>query len=63
MLSGTGRLIVQGDPERPTRAFVYLPIDVARDSQFPAGGNRNVHVELDTATNSIRISFGDPTEA
>jgi len=35
MLEGEGRIIVQGQPERPTKLFVYVPVEIARDSQFP----------------------------
>ena len=57
MLSGEGRLIVQGDIDRPTRAFIYLPVEVARDSQFPfKDGNCQVHVEVNPQTKGLSIS-------
>lgn len=57
MLAGQGRLIVQGDVDRPTRAFIYLPVEVARDSQFPfKEGNCQVNVEVNLQTKGLSIS-------
>jgi hypothetical protein len=57
MLVGQGRLIVQGDVDRPSRAFIYLPVEVARDSQFPfKEGNCQVQVEVDLQTKGLLIS-------
>ncbi len=62
MLAGQGRLIVQGDDDRPSRAFIYLPVEVARDSQFPfKEGNCQVQVEIDLKTKGLSISpVADP---
>jgi len=57
MLSGQGRLIVQGDADRPSRAFIYLPVEVARDSQFPfKDGNCQVQVVVNLQTKGLSIS-------
>jgi hypothetical protein len=47
MLSGAGRIIVQREDDRAVKVLVYVPIDVARDSQFPFqdSGPVNVRVE------------------
>lgn len=62
MLSGQGRLIVQGDVDRPSRAFIYLPVEVARDSQFPFKGNCQVQVSVDLQTKGLSISAIDDSE-
>ncbi len=56
MLSGQGRLIVQGEADRPARAFIYLPVEVARDSQFPFKGNCQVQVSVNLQTKGLTIS-------
>ena len=62
MLSGQGRLIVQGDVDRPSRAFIYLPVEVARDSQFPFKGNCQVHVSVDLQNKGLSISAVEDSE-
>lgn len=46
MLTGEGRVIVQRDADRPTKVLVYVPLDVARDSQFPFQESTAVNVSL-----------------
>ena len=62
MLSGQGRLIVQGEPDRPARAFIYLPVDVARDSQFPFVGTCQVDVLIDLKENGLVIRASADSE-
>jgi hypothetical protein len=58
MLEGTGKLI-----NRPTmtggkmydKFFIYVPIEVARDSAFPFEQNEKVHVKIDRETKRLII--------
>jgi hypothetical protein len=48
MLSGVGSLVVRGDEAKPEKVFIYVPIEIARDSAFPfeKGEALNIRVEL-----------------
>jgi hypothetical protein len=46
---------MQGEPEKPTRAFIYLPVDITRDSQFPFKENCTVQVSVDPAAGTLQI--------
>ena len=59
MLEGQGRIVVQGDPNRPRRGFLYFPIDTERDSQFPYRGNCRVHVAINSEDGEIVITSED----
>jgi len=58
MLTGDGKLI-----NRPTttggkkydKFFIYVPIEVARDSAFPFKPNDKVHVKIDQETKRLII--------
>ena len=55
MLQGEGRIILQGEPDRPTKLFVYVPVKIARDSQFPFHRSGPVLVRVDPNTRQIII--------
>ncbi|MCL2477233.1 hypothetical protein [Candidatus Bathycorpusculum sp.] len=58
MLTGDGKLI-----NRPTttggkmydKFFIYVPLEVARDSAFPFKPNDKVHVKIDPETKQLII--------
>jgi ABC-type lipoprotein release transport system permease subunit len=58
MLEAHGKLI-----NRPTQTggktydkyFIYVPIEVARDSAFPFKANEKVKVKIDTKNNQVII--------
>jgi hypothetical protein len=57
MLEDRGRLILRMsgiDRTKIVRAFIYIPIYVARDSQFPFHCNQNVMVRIEKEGLSVR---------
>jgi hypothetical protein len=55
MLEGEGRIIVQGEADRPTKLFVYVPVEIARDSQFPFHGSGPVSIRVDLKAQSLVV--------
>ncbi len=55
MLEGEGRIILQGEPERPTKLFVYVPVEIARDSQFPFRRPGPVLVRIDPRNRQLIV--------
>jgi hypothetical protein len=56
-LSGRGRIIVQRRGDHIDRAYVYVPVEVARDSQFPLKPGP-VRVSFDPKTRRITVGGG-----
>jgi len=55
MLEGEGRVIVQGEPERPAKLFIYVPVEIARDSQFPFRKTGPVFIRVDSDARQIVV--------
>lgn len=59
MLLGKGRVIVQkGDDGRKKKVLVYIPLDIANDSQFPINENTEASVTLNPRNSTLSISLG-----
>jgi hypothetical protein len=59
MLRGEGRIIVQKDGDgRKRKVLVYIPLDIANDSQFPINENTQASVTLNPINSTLSISFG-----
>lgn len=55
MLSGVGRVIVQGEAGKMAKVLVYVPLDVAKDSQFPFQDSGPVNVWVDPSGGKLII--------
>jgi hypothetical protein len=60
VLSGEGRIIVQRDEDRAVKVLVYVPIDVARDSQFPFQDSGPVNVRVDSKDGTLIVGESNP---
>jgi len=56
VLSGEGRIIVQSEANKPVKVLVYVPLEVARDSQFPFHNSGPVNVWVDSVGGKLLIS-------
>ena len=54
MLKGIGRIIIQ-DGERPKKVLVYIPQDIAKDSQFPFTESAVVNIVVDAENKRLII--------
>jgi len=52
-LEGTCRIIIQNG-SRPRKVLVYIPLEIARDSQFPFRKTATAHIKV-TAEGKIEI--------
>lgn len=53
-------MIVQGEVGKPAKVLVYVPLDVAKDSQFPFRGSGPVNVWVDSAGGKLIIEPATP---
>lgn len=56
-LQGTGRVIILGPPGRPTKCYIYVPLEVVRDSQFPEEFKRNRPVDVEIKGREMIVSL------
>jgi hypothetical protein len=45
-LEGTCRIIVQNS-NRPRKVLIYVPLEIARDSQFPYKSTSEAHIKVE----------------
>jgi hypothetical protein len=45
-LEGVCRIIVQDSP-RPRKVLIYVPLEIARDSQFPYRSTDTAHIKVE----------------
>jgi len=55
MLKGKCRIIVQKRGDNISKVLIYIPLDIARDSQFPYKENTTANLEVTPSENKILI--------
>lgn len=55
VLRGEGRVIVQREADRAVKVLVYIPLDVARDSQFPFQDSGPVNVRVESKEGTLIV--------
>jgi len=54
VLKGRCRIIIQ-DGELPKKVLIYIPLDIAKDSQFPFKKSENASIEVSPQEGRIII--------